>query len=74
MLLLCVIIKTMFYLFIGNNNPNPSGNKNSIAAILDENKRLKHDKERLTEQLSQSKGALRETLDRLHKKDSILTR
>lgn len=40
---------------------------------MEENKRLKHDKERLAEQLSQSKGALRETLDRLHKKDSILT-
>lgn len=42
----------------------------SIAAILEENKRLKQDKERLTEKLSQSKGALRETLDRLHKKDA----
>lgn len=42
----------------------------SVAAILEENKRLKQDKERLSEKLSQSKGALRETLDRLHKKDA----
>lgn len=41
-----------------------------MAAILEENKRLKQDKERLSEKLSQSKGALRETLDRLHKKDA----
>ena len=47
--------------------------RTSITAILEENKRLKHDKERLSEQLSQSKGALRETLDRLHKKDVVLT-
>ena len=44
-----------------------------LLLLLEENKRLKHDKERLSEQLSQSKGALRETLDRLHKKDVVLT-
>ena len=42
----------------------------TMVAILEENKRLKQDKERLTDKLSQSKGALRETLDRLHKKDA----
>ena len=47
----------------GKGNP-------SIIAILEENKRLKQDKERLAEKLSQSKGALRDTLDRLHKKDA----
>ena len=51
----------------------PGTTRTSITAILEENKRLKHDKERLSEQLSQSKGALRETLDRLHKKDVVLT-
>jgi len=48
---------------LGRGNP-------SIVAMLEENKRLKQDKERLAEKLSQSKGALRETLDRLHKKDA----
>jgi hypothetical protein len=42
--------------------------------MLEENKRLKQDKERLAEKLSQSKGALRETLDRLHKKDASTLR
>ena len=41
-----------------------------FQALLEENKRLKQDKEKLTEKLTQSKGALRETLDRLHKKDN----
>ena len=40
---------------------------------MEENKRLKQDKERLSEKLTQSKGALRETLDRLHKKDTHLS-
>ena len=40
-----------------------------FQALMEENKRLKQDKERLSEKLTQSKGALRETLDRLHKKD-----
>ena len=53
--------------FTGKGNP-------SIVAILEENKRLKQDKERLAEKLSQSKGALRETLDRLHKKDASTLR
>ena len=51
----------------GRGNP-------SIVAMLEENKRLKQDKERLAEKLSQSKGALRETLDRLHKKDASTLR
>ncbi len=42
----------------------------NIQQILEENKRLKNEKERLSEKLSQSKGALRDTLDRLHKKSS----
>ena len=44
-----------------------------FQALMEENKRLKHDKERLSEKLTQSKGALRETLDRLHKKDAHLS-
>merc|ERR1712008_131758 len=53
-----------------NHPVHQNTTRTSITAILEENKRLKHDKERLSEQLSQSKGALRETLDRLHKKDA----
>ena len=59
--------ESLFIFFLGKGNP-------SIVAILEENKRLKQDKERLAEKLSQSKGALRETLDRLHKKDASTLR
>ena len=59
--------ESLFIFLLGKGNP-------SIVAILEENKRLKQDKERLAEKLSQSKGALRETLDRLHKKDASTLR
>lgn len=53
----------------GSANADCLSDFSQFQALMEENKRLKQDKERLSEKLTQSKGALRETLDRLHKKD-----
>jgi hypothetical protein len=63
-------LKKLLFAGGGGGGKGTGSGTGSIAAIIQENKRLKQNNERLSERLSQSKGALRDTLDRLHKRDT----